>query len=228
MIRISSSRIILGAAIIFATPVVAQQPGGQAPPPTTQMVLKGKAPVSEEILKVKLPVAKEATLPNGLRLMVLEDHRVPQVSFQLMIPGAGGYFDPQDRAGLATWTAAMIREGTPSKTSAQISEALETMGASLFTSAGASSANAEIDGTALTESLPKLMEVAADVLLHPAFAQAEWDRYKARTKPQFNAMRPIFPFAEVLRRERLCLIDRDIAGEREHRMIRHVVRFIVR
>jgi predicted Zn-dependent peptidase len=189
MITISSSRIILGAAIILATPVVAQQPGGQAPPPTTQMVLKGKAPVSEEILKVKLPVAKEATLPNGLRLMVLEDHRVPQVSFQLMIPGAGGYFDPQDRAGLATWTAAIIREGTSSKTSAQISEALETMGASLFTSAGASSANAEIDGNALTESLPKLMEVAADVLLHPAFAQAEWDRYKARTKPQFTQLR---------------------------------------
>ena len=109
------------------------------------MVLKGKAPVSEEVLKVKLPVAKETTLPNGLRLMVLEDHRVPQVSFQLMIPGAGGYFDPADRAGLATWTAAMIREGTSSRTSAQISEALETMGASLFTSGGASSANAEID-----------------------------------------------------------------------------------
>jgi len=201
MITIFSSRtLIVSAAVVFATPLVAQQPGGQQPPPATQMVLKGKAPVSEEILKVKLPVAKESTLPNGLRLMVLEDHRVPQVSFQLMIPGAGGYFDPQDRAGLATWTAAMIREGTTSRTSAQISEALETMGASLFTSGGASSANAEIDGNALTESLPKLMDVAADVLLHPAFAQAEWDRYKARTKPQFTQLRtnPSFLANEML------------------------------
>jgi zinc protease len=186
---IISSRALVGAAIVFAASVSAQQPGGQQPPPSTQMVLKGKAPVSEEILKVKLPVAKEATLPNGLRLMVLEDHRVPQVNFQLMIPGAGGYFDPQDRVGLATWTAAMIREGTTSRTSAQISEALETMGASLSTSGGAASANAEIAGNALTESLPKLMEVAADVLLHPTFAQAEWDRYKARTKPQFTQLR---------------------------------------
>ena len=53
------------------------------------------------MLKVTLPKAKEATLPNGLRLMVLEDHRVPQVTFQLMIPGAGGYYDPADRGGLA-------------------------------------------------------------------------------------------------------------------------------
>jgi zinc protease len=182
-----------GIALIFTATLipslVAQQPAGQQPPPTTQMVLKGKAPVSEEVLKVKLAVPKETTLPNGLRLMVLEDHRVPQVSFQLMIPGAGGYFDPADRIGVATWTAAMMREGTATRTSAQISEALETMGATLFTSGGSSSANAEVDGNALTESLPKLMEVSADVLLHPSFATAEWDRYKARAKPQFTQLR---------------------------------------
>ncbi len=106
-----------------------------------------------------------------------------------MIPGAGGYYDPADRGGLATWSAAMMREGTATRSSAQISEALETMGASLFTSGGTSSTNGEIDGSALTESLPKLMDLTADVLLHPAFAPAEWDRYKARTKPQFTQLR---------------------------------------
>src|SRR3954469_18839008 len=156
-------------SLVVAAPLAAQQPGGQQPPPTTQMVLKGKAPVSDQVLKVKLPAPKETNLPNGLRLMVLEDHRVPQVSFQLMIPGAGGYYDPADRAGLATWTAAMMREGTATRSSTQISEALETMGASLGASGGSSSTNAEVDGSALTESLPKLMDLAADILLHPAF-----------------------------------------------------------
>ena len=202
MMMISSSRamVVASASLLFASTMSAQQPGAPQPPPSTQMVLKGKAPVSEEVLKVKLPVAKETTMPNGLKLMVLEDHRLPTVSFQLMIPGAGGYFDPADRAGLATWTASMVREGTSSKSSAQISEALETMGASLFTSAGSSSANAEIDGSALTESLPKLMEVSSDILLHPAFAPAEWDRYKARSKPQFTQLRtnPGFLGSEML------------------------------
>ena len=175
--------------LLFATPIVAQQPGAPQPPSTTQMVLKGKAPVSSEVLKVTLPKAKEATLSNGLRVMVLESHRVPQVSFQLMIPGAGGYFDPSDRAGLAAWTAAMMREGTTTRSSTQISEALETMGATLFGSGGAGATNGDISGNALTETLPKLLELAADVLLNPAFSPTEWDRYKARTKPQFTQLR---------------------------------------
>jgi len=199
--RVAHSQMTRAAiAVMFATPIAAPQSGAQQQPPTTtQMVLKGKAPVSSEILKVKFPTPKEATLPNGLRVMVLEDHRVPQVTFQLMIPGAGGYYDPADRGGLATWAAALMREGTTTRSSAQISEALETLGSSLFTNGGISSTNAEIDGTALTESLPKLMDLAADMLLHPAFAPAEWDRYKSRTKPQFTQLRtnPGFLAAEM-------------------------------
>ena len=60
---------------------------------------KGKVPVSNEILKVKLPKAAEADLSNGVHLMVLEDHRAPQVQFQLIIPGAGGYYDPAEQSG---------------------------------------------------------------------------------------------------------------------------------
>jgi zinc protease len=186
-------------AVAFLTLVTLPLGAQQQPPSTTQMVLKGKAPVSNDVLKVKFPTPKETTLSNGLRVMVLEDHRVPQVSFQLMIPGAGGYYDPADRVGLATWSAALMREGTTTRTSAQISEALETMGASLFLSGGTSSTNGEIDGSALTESLPKLMDLTADIVLHPAFAPAEWDRYKARTKPQFTQLRtnPGFLAAEM-------------------------------
>ena len=47
--------------------------------------IKGLAPVSQEILQVELPKAAEIQLDNGLRLMVLEDHRVPLVSFQIIL-----------------------------------------------------------------------------------------------------------------------------------------------
>jgi len=90
---------------------------GQQPPPTTKMVLKGKAPVSSEVLKVKLPRPQEADLPNGLHLIVLEDHRIPQVNFQIIVRGAGGYYDPADKVGLATYTASLMREGTKTRTS---------------------------------------------------------------------------------------------------------------
>ena len=88
-------------------------PGGQGQPPSSAgLVVKGKAPVSNDILKVKLPKPQEADLPNGLHLMVLEDHRLPRVAFQIIIPGAGGYFDPPAMIGLSTYTAQMMREGT--------------------------------------------------------------------------------------------------------------------
>ena len=44
--------------------------------------------------------------------MVLEDRRAPQVTIQLSMRGAGGYYDPADHAGLAQFTAANLREGT--------------------------------------------------------------------------------------------------------------------
>ena len=64
-------------------------------------VLKGKAPVSKEVLRVKLPKPQEADLSNGVHLIVLEDHRTPQINFSMIIDGAGGYYDPATLPGLA-------------------------------------------------------------------------------------------------------------------------------
>lgn len=171
---------LLSIALVSGSP--APQAGAQQAPPKTQMVLKGKAPVSNEVLKVKLPKPQVADLANGIHLMVLEDHRLPQVTFQIIIPGAGGYYDPADKVGLASYTASLMREGTRTRTSPQISEALETMGASLTVGTGLSGTTASVSGSSLTESFDKLMDLAADVLLNPTFAPAEWDRFKARTK----------------------------------------------
>ena len=179
---------LLGLALTVRG-ATAQVPQAAPQPSTMQMVLKGKAPVSKDILKVKLPRASEASLDNGLHVMVLEDHRVPQVTFQLVIPGAGGYYDPADKIGLSSFVAAMMREGTATRSSEQISQALETMAASVTVGAGASSTNATVFGSSLTATFPKLFELAADVLLHPSFPAAEWDRYKTRTKPSFTQLR---------------------------------------
>jgi zinc protease len=183
--RTRLARTAITLLALHTTAASAQQP----PPSATQMVLKGKAPVSKEVLKVTLPKPKEEVLANGLRIMVLEDHRLPQVSFQLVIPGAGGYYDPADRPGLSSFVAAMMREGTGTRSSAQISEALETMSASLGVSSGASSVNAQLSGSALTSDFPKLFDIASDMLLHPAFAAPEWDRYRTRTKTGFLQIR---------------------------------------
>jgi predicted Zn-dependent peptidase len=157
-------------------------PGAGQPPSSQGLVLKGKAPVSNDILRVKLPKPQEADLPSGLHIMVLEDRRLPRVSFQMIVPGAGGYFDPPAMIGLSSYTSQMMREGTTTKSSAQISQELETMSASVTVGSGMSSPFATVAGNALTEDLPRLFDLAADVLLNPSFPADEWDRLKVRTR----------------------------------------------
>jgi zinc protease len=154
-----------------------------------QVTMKGRAPVSTELLKVSLPPPVEADLPNGLHLMVLEDHRVPQVTFQIIIPGAGGYYDPPDASGLASVTASLMREGTTSHTSQQISETLETMAATVAISTGLSSVSAQASGSSLTENLDAAFGLTTEILLSPTFPQEELDRFRTRTKTQLIAQR---------------------------------------
>src|SRR5262249_56928044 len=99
----------------------------QAPPqgnPSTAAgtVLKNKAPIAKEILKVSLPKAQEADLSNGVHLIVIEDHRAPQVFFQMIVEGAGGYYDPPSLPGLGGVTASLMRAGTAAKNAGPDSE----------------------------------------------------------------------------------------------------------
>jgi predicted Zn-dependent peptidase len=192
--RITATTLVASLLALLPVATGAGQAGPQAPPSTAGMVPKNKAPVSSTVLAVKLPRPQEATLANGLRVMVLEDHRLPRVSFQLMIPGAGGYYDPAARAGLASFTAQMMREGTSTRSSQQISQALETMAASLTVGSGMAATMATMSGGALTENLDPLFELAADVLLHPSFPADEWDRLKTRTRAGLVQQRTVPQF----------------------------------
>jgi zinc protease len=188
----TAARVMSG----FSRTVFAQEPSL-----TRGVVRKGKVPVSGEIIRIKLPRAAEATLPNGLRLVVLEDRRLPQISFQLLIPGAGGYFDPAEQPGLASFTASLMREGTTSRKSNQISEQLELLAATLNFGAG-SSPEATITGSSLSDQAVQLFDLAADVLLHPAFPEEELAPFKRRTRAELTQQRanPGFLAAEMFSR----------------------------
>ena len=194
-----SFAVLSAVALTLATngvaPTAARAQGAPAAPPKSQpLVIKGKAPVSDKVLEVKLPKPKEGDLANGIHLIVLEDHRTPQVAFQLIIPGAGGYFDAAGKAGVASVTATMMREGTPTRNTTQISEQIETMAAGLNVNAGMSSLDASLVGSALTEKFGDLFDLAADVLLHPIFPESELAKYKQRTAAQLAQQRSFAGF----------------------------------
>lgn len=175
--------LAIAVVVAGATITRAQTPQApQAPPSSKAVVIKGKAPVSNELLRVRLPKPGEADLSNGLHLIVLEDRRVPRVTFTLLVPGAGGYYDPAELPGLATFTSAMMREGTATRSSSQLSEQLESIAASLTVSAGTSTGEASVAGSCLTEHVDRLFDMFADVLLNPSFPEDELGRYKQRTR----------------------------------------------
>ena len=188
----SARQFVIAAALAaVVAPATAQQmpPGAPQQPSTRGLIRKNKAPVSNDVLRVKLPKPQEADLANGAHLMVLEDHRLPRVAFQILIPGAGGYFDPADKIGLASYTAQVMREGTKTRSSEQLSQALETMAAAVNVSAGITGLTATLTGGSLTEDFDRTFEIASDVLLNPAFAPAEWERLKTRAKAGLQQQR---------------------------------------
>jgi zinc protease len=192
--------VAVAAAAQQAHRLQAQTPA-QEEATTKGLVRKGKVPVSNDILKIKLPKPSETTLGNGLRLILLEDHRLPQVSFSLQIPGAGSYTDPEDQPGLASFTAALMREGTPTRSATQIAQQLELMAATLNISAGSSS-EAVISGSCLSDQAARLMDLAADILLHPAFPDEEIARFTNRMRSTLIQQRanPNFLAAEMFSR----------------------------
>lgn len=200
--------IVVAAGVTLAAASAAgQMPGAQGPPPAAGLVVKGKAPVSNDVLRVKLPKPQEATLANGAKLMVLEDRRLPRVSFQILIPGAGGYYDPASMIGLSQFTAQMMREGTTAKSSVQISQELETMSAALNVGSSVSGTAATVSGSALSENFTRLFELAADVLQNPSFPADEWTRLKTRTRAGLVQQRTIPAFLSAERFSKVVFGD---------------------
>ena len=178
---------LAGAAALAAVTSLA---ASQAPQPADNTIkLKGKAPVSNTVLRVSLPKPQVADLPNGLHVMVIEDRRAPQVTVQMVIRGAGGYYDPPDHIGLAQFTAANLREGTATRTSPEIAEYLERIAATVNVTAALSAEEATLTASSLREQFEQVMDLAADVILAPAFPEQELTRYKAQTRAQLMQQR---------------------------------------
>lgn len=183
-----NARIALAPALATVlVAVTATAPRAQEPTPgpevtTRGTVIKGRAPISDEVLKITRPPTAEASLSNGLRVLVIEDRRAPQVRFDIVIPGAGGYFDPPDHLGLAQFTAAMLREGAGTRSSQEIAEQLERLAASLDVTSGMAAEDATLSATCLTEHVDVVLGLAVDLLLAPTFPEPELARLKAQTR----------------------------------------------
>jgi zinc protease len=143
---------------MLALTTVATAQTKQTPPPA------GPAP------KIELGKYEHFTLKNGLKVYVVENHKLPVVNMSLVLDR-----DPileGDKAGYVNMAGQMMRTGTKSRTKDQLDEEVDFIGATLsFSSTG-------FNASSLKKNLPTLLDLTADVLLNPNFTQEELDKVK--------------------------------------------------
>lgn len=140
---------------------------------TAQKVDRTKAPAAGPAPKIQIGAYQMFTLDNGLKVIVVENHKLPTVSYSLQLD-----LDPikeGDKAGYTSMAGGLMTAGTETKTKDQISSAVDFIGATLSSSADG------IYADCLTKHSETLLNIFNDVLLHPSFPENELEKERKKS-----------------------------------------------
>ena len=140
---------------------------------TAQTIDRTKAPKPGPAPVINIADPVSFVLPNGLKVFVVTNSKLPQVSATLTINR-----DPLmegEKAGMLGMAGSLMRRGTNTMSKAVLDESVDFLGANLFT--GATS----VSGSSLKQNFPKLMKIMADVALRPSFSKEELEKVRTQT-----------------------------------------------
>ncbi len=132
-----------------------------------------KEPAMGEPMSLKLPSLQKSTLSNGLKIVLAERHSAPVVNFTLLVD-SGFSADPPEASGTDSFEQRMLEEGTPTRDSLKIGEELESLSANF--SAIANLDYSLVNLNTLKSTMGKSLDIYADLILHPAFPEKEFQR----------------------------------------------------
>jgi zinc protease len=124
---------------------------------------------------VEFPPYEIRTLPNGLRAVAVLHHEQPVVSIRLIVR-AGSAQDPSGKAGVAHLAAALLDQGTATRTAQQIADEIDFIGGGLGTGAGTDLTYSQV--VVMKDSFEYGLRLLSDVVRTPAFAPDEIERQK--------------------------------------------------
>jgi len=160
--KLGSFVLLPMAFLLLASCALAQTPQATPPPPA--------APRS-----VQFPKPVDKTLPNGLRVIVVQRTQLPLVTAQVLIK-SGGEVDPSDLAGAADMTASLLTRGTATRTATQIAEAVEALGGSIGSGGGWDAST--ITTSVMSSRIDPALAILSDVVRNPAFQDEEIERLR--------------------------------------------------
>jgi zinc protease len=168
-VALAAPAIGLGLALALGCSWVrpGERPAWEQPPPPAP-----DAPV------IRPGSLHRSELANGLRVLILEDHRLPRVVLGVTVRRGEAGVDP-DRAGLAAFTSELMKRGAGDRDALALAEAVDEIGASL--GAGSDWDSMSVDVFGLSRDLDRLLAILSDVVLRPRFDPAEASRERSET-----------------------------------------------
>jgi zinc protease len=146
------------------------------PPESTVAVLP--PPVLGAPPRPRVPAPERWTMENGLRVVALPKHTIPQVVLRLVIP-AGGAADPPAHPGTASLVAHLLTEGTRSMTADELNARLDLLGVDMHASVGHDFS--EVEAVLPAETLEEAIALLAEVATRPSFPEKETERVRAES-----------------------------------------------
>ena len=144
-------------------------------PALAQAPDRSKAPGTGPAPALKVPPLQKRALANGLPVWIVEMHEVPVVDVTLIVK-SGASSDPLGKFGLANFTAAMLDEGAGTRSSLDLADSIDFLGASLST--GSSFDASTVNLHTLVSKLDDALPIMADVALRPTFSAQEVERLR--------------------------------------------------
>lgn len=154
--------------------------GDTAAAPAAKVEFKNRAPVAKTVLRVRFPRPKQYTFANGMRILVLENHKLPTISLSMSVL-AGSFFEPAEKTGLASLTASMLDEGTKTRSSEQIASAVDQLGASLGANAEQGGERSRVFASGLSADTEALIGLLRDIVRNPTFPKSQFTKIQKRT-----------------------------------------------
>lgn len=166
---------VAAAAPVSATP---------AEPPKAVAADRAQLPAVEGLKSLDFPAIERARLGNGIEVYFARRNAVPKLQLSISFD-AGFAADPHDALGTQSLMLNVMPEGTTTRSSVQIAEASERLGANIATGAGLDRTSFSL--SALTANLAPSLDLLADIVRNPAFAPAEVDRVRTQQLARISA-----------------------------------------
>lgn len=156
--------------LVSCLSALAQTPSETPPPPSDPR-------------SVSIPQVKEMTLPNGLKVVVVQKRNLPLVTVSLLVKN-GAFVEDNNKAGLANLTADLLLKGTEFRTASDIAQQIDFLGGDINSSASWTSSTINLN--IMNDKLGKALAIMSDSVIRPTFPEKELQLSKKQALDGFD------------------------------------------